>query len=101
MGRQTLIKALKKFRKKIADHHQIDRVVLFGSQAEGTAKSESDVDLFIEVKRKSKKIEKEIKNIEQAKKDVEALKRQYEEARAKIDEEARAKIQQAVNDCLN
>lgn len=44
------------------------------------------------------KIRSGLEDIEQAKKDVEALKRQYEEARAKIDEEAHAKIQQAVND---
>ena len=39
-----------------------------------------------------------LESIEQSKKDVETLKAKYEEARAKIEEEAREKIQQAVSE---
>lgn len=43
----------------------ITRIVLYGSVAKGTATKESDVDIFIEVKRKTQKFENEIKKIEE------------------------------------
>jgi len=45
------------------DIHNIERIVLFGSVARGEADKESDVDIFIEVKRKTKKIEEEINKV--------------------------------------
>lgn len=44
------------------------------------------------------KIRSGFEDIEQSKKEVEALKQKYEEARAKIEEEARDRIQQAVSE---
>lgn len=43
----------------------IESVILFGSAAKDQATKESDIDIFIEVKRKTKSIEKEIGIIEQ------------------------------------
>lgn len=43
---------------------EIERIVLFGSVARGDSTKESDIDLFIEVKKKTKKLESEIKDIE-------------------------------------
>ncbi len=42
------------------------RIVLFGSVARGEATKESDVDLFIEIKKTTKKEEREIKRIEES-----------------------------------
>ena len=42
----------------------IKRIILYGSIAKDEAKEDSDVDIFIEVDKKTKKIENEIKNIE-------------------------------------
>jgi len=42
----------------------IDRIILFGSVARNEATKESDVDIFIEVKKRTKKFENEIKGIE-------------------------------------
>ncbi len=41
----------------------IIRIVLFGSVAQGEATKESDVDIFIEVKKKTKKFEQEINKV--------------------------------------
>jgi len=41
----------------------IERVVLYGSVAKNEATKDSDVDLFIEVKEKTKKFEKELKEV--------------------------------------
>jgi len=41
----------------------IERIVLYGSVARGEATKESDIDIFIEIKKKTKKLEKEIKEI--------------------------------------
>ncbi len=43
----------------------IERVILFGSVAKDQATKESDVDLFMEVRKKTKSIEKEIQEIKQ------------------------------------
>ena len=43
---------------------EIERIILFGSVARGDSTNESDIDLFIEVKKKTKKLESEIKDIE-------------------------------------
>lgn len=42
----------------------IERIILFGSVARGESTKDSDIDLFVEVKKKTKKIEEEIKKIE-------------------------------------
>lgn len=44
---------------------QIERIILFGSVAKDQATKESDIDLFIEIKKKTKAIEEEIRAIEQ------------------------------------
>lgn len=49
----------------LKEKENIERIILFGSVARGEATRESDVDLFVEVKKKTKKIEKEIKDIEE------------------------------------
>ena len=41
----------------------VQRIILFGSVARDEGTKESDVDLFIEVKKKTKKIENEIKRM--------------------------------------
>lgn len=43
----------------------IERIVLFGSVAKDQATKESDVDIFIEVKKKTKALEEEIRKIEE------------------------------------
>ncbi len=45
---------------------EIERIVLYGSVAKGEETKESDIDIFIEVRKKNAQFEKEIKNIEQA-----------------------------------
>lgn len=42
----------------------IERIVLYGSAARGEATKESDVDMFIELKKKAKKAENEIREVE-------------------------------------
>lgn len=48
---------------EIRDLSNIQKIVLFGSVAREEATRESDVDIFVEIKKKSKKIEKNITNI--------------------------------------
>ncbi len=46
-GRKPLKERLKNFRKRVDRDIPIERMILFGSRAEGKAKRESDVDLII------------------------------------------------------
>ena len=46
--------------KSINDTNQINRIFLFGSGAKGEANKNSDIDIFIEINKKTKKLEKEI-----------------------------------------
>lgn len=48
---------------KISSENIISKIILFGSAAKGEASKESDIDIFIEVDRKSKSIEKKIMQI--------------------------------------
>ena len=48
---------------KIKHAENIERIIFFGSAARGEADKESDIDIFIEIKKKNKKIEKEIMKI--------------------------------------
>jgi len=43
----------------------INNIILFGSVARGEAEKESDIDIFIDIKKKTRKIEKEIKRLEE------------------------------------
>lgn len=47
----------------LKDIESIERIVLYGSVAKGEATKESDIDIFIEMKKKTKKIEKEINEV--------------------------------------
>lgn len=47
----------------LADEKEIKKIVLFGSVARNSAEKDSDIDIFVEVNRKTKKIEDEIKQI--------------------------------------
>lgn len=47
MDRKELIKNLRKFKKKIEKKYNINKIILFGSRANGRPKKESDVDLII------------------------------------------------------
>ena len=44
---------------KIKNIHLVERIILYGSVARDEATSESDVDLFLEVKKKKKTFERE------------------------------------------
>ena len=48
----------------LKDLENIERVVLYGSVAKGEETKESDVDIFIEIKKKTKQFENEIKRLE-------------------------------------
>lgn len=47
----------------IKNSENISRIILFGSVAKGEANRKSDVDIFIELRKKTKKVEKEIEKI--------------------------------------
>lgn len=47
MGRSTIVKVVKDFVQKLSQDFTLQKVILFGSQAKGSAQSESDVDLII------------------------------------------------------
>lgn len=47
MGKGKYLKDLKKFLKKLSKDFEIKEVILFGSRAKGTEKSDSDIDLII------------------------------------------------------
>ncbi|MGD9275675.1 MAG: nucleotidyltransferase domain-containing protein [Candidatus Pacearchaeota archaeon] len=49
----------------LGNFSNIKKIILFGSAAKGEAKKQSDVDIFIEVKKKNKTFEKEINKIKQ------------------------------------
>ncbi len=46
------------------NREQIQRIILYGSVAKGEETRESDVDIFIELKRKNNMVEKEIREVE-------------------------------------
>lgn len=50
----------------LKDAKNIEKIVLYGSVAKGEETKESDIDIFIEVKKKNTQFEKEIKEIEHA-----------------------------------
>ena len=54
MDKKELIKYLEKFKKKIKNKYKIDKLILFGSRANGKVRKESDVDLIIVGKFKEK-----------------------------------------------
>ena len=43
----ALIAQLRRFRRKVAGRYAIERLILFGSQARGTARRDGDVDLIV------------------------------------------------------
>jgi predicted nucleotidyltransferase len=45
--RDGLIRGLRRFRRRISRRYDIERMVLFGSRARGTARRDSDVDLIL------------------------------------------------------
>ncbi len=45
--RVSLLSQIREFKKAVAKKHGVEKIVLFGSQAEGTAKKGSDVDLML------------------------------------------------------
>lgn len=47
MDKAALIKELKRFKQKIGQIYKIQKMILFGSRANGKPKKESDVDLII------------------------------------------------------
>jgi len=46
-GRKPLKEKLKNFKQRVSKDMPIERMILFGSRADGTAKKDSDVDLII------------------------------------------------------
>lgn len=48
---------------KVKNLDRIRRIILFGSVARGDVNNESDVDIFIEINKKTKKLEEEIEKI--------------------------------------
>ncbi len=51
-----VIKTLKRFKKNTARRYHIKRMILFGSQARGHARPNSDIDLMIVTEKKEKEI---------------------------------------------
>lgn len=48
MGQTAVIKALKQFGKALESHGvQVEHLILFGSQATGTAREDSDIDVVV------------------------------------------------------
>src|SRR3989338_10287144 len=47
----------------LKDDSNISKIILFGSVARGEARKQSDIDLFVEVKKENKNFEKETKII--------------------------------------
>ncbi len=47
MGKKKLIEGIRKFKKDLSKVKRVEKVILFGSRAEGTFTGESDVDLII------------------------------------------------------
>ncbi len=44
---ESLIQGLRRFRRRISGRYKIERMLLFGSRARGTARPDSDVDLIL------------------------------------------------------
>jgi len=64
MGRKKHLDFLKEFKKSLSRRIQIDRMILFGSRAEGKAKRWSDFDLVIVSKNfKNKRFRKRASNM--------------------------------------
>jgi uncharacterized protein len=49
MGKREVIKKLHQYKLLISSHFDVDKVVLFGSYARGTQRSDSDIDVAIVV----------------------------------------------------
>ena len=49
----------------IKNENNVERIVLYGSVAKGESTKDSDIDIFIEVKKETKNFEREIKKIEE------------------------------------
>lgn len=47
MDRKKLIEELRKYKKKVMKKYKIDRMILFGSRANGKIRENSDVDLIV------------------------------------------------------
>ena len=48
MGQETVLTTIKKFKNALESINiQVDQLILFGSQAEGTAREDSDIDLVV------------------------------------------------------
>ena len=48
MGQETVLTTVKKFKNALESINiQVDQLILFGSQAEGTAREDSDIDLVV------------------------------------------------------
>jgi predicted nucleotidyltransferase len=49
MGKREVIKKLRRYKLLISGHFDVDKVVLFGSYAKGTQRSDSDIDVAVVV----------------------------------------------------
>jgi predicted nucleotidyltransferase len=49
MGKREVIKKLRQYKLLVSSHFDIDKVVLFGSFAKGTQRTDSDIDVAIVV----------------------------------------------------
>ena len=47
MGQKDVIKKLRKYKFLVSDHFDIDKIVLFGSYAEGRQREDSDIDVAV------------------------------------------------------
>jgi predicted nucleotidyltransferase len=47
MGKREVIKKLVKYKLLISSHFDVDKVILFGSYARGTQKTDSDIDVAV------------------------------------------------------
>jgi len=47
MGKREVIKKLRQYKLLVSTHFDVDKVVLFGSYAKGTQRTESDIDVAI------------------------------------------------------
>ncbi len=51
-----IIKTLKLFKSRTSRKYNVEKMILFGSQADGTARADSDIDLIVVTRRKSKNL---------------------------------------------
>jgi uncharacterized protein len=49
MGKREVIKKLTKYKQLVCNHFDVDKVILFGSYANGTQRTDSDIDVAIVV----------------------------------------------------